>query len=53
MEDDHSAAVIVKIKNWPCKISTYTLQQNDPTAHARVVAIHEAYKLLNSFQLDG
>lgn len=26
---------------------------NDPTAHAEVVAIREACKVLNSFQLDG
>lgn len=26
---------------------------NDPTAHAEVIAIREACKLLNSFQLDG
>lgn len=45
--------VIVKNGQIIGKGSNMVLKTNDPTAHAEVVAIREACKNLNNFQLDG
>ncbi len=46
-------AVVVKDgKIIACGINQVTIN-NDPTAHAEVVAIRAACKILNTFQLDG
>jgi guanine deaminase len=46
-------AVIVKDGKIIGQGSNQVTSSNDPTAHAEVVAIREACKNLNSFQLDG
>jgi len=46
-------AVIVKNGEIIARGSNHVTSWNDPTAHAEVVAIREACKHLNSFQLDG
>ncbi|NTW23390.1 MAG: nucleoside deaminase [Lentimicrobium sp.] len=46
-------AVIVKDGIIVAKGSNHVTTWNDPTAHAEVVAIREACKNLNSYQLDG
>ncbi|MGE5106604.1 MAG: nucleoside deaminase [Sphingobacteriales bacterium] len=46
-------AVIVKDGKIIARGANCVTLHNDPTAHAEVVAIREACKLLNSFQLDG
>lgn len=46
-------AVVVKDGKIVGKGSNSVLRTNDPTAHAEVVAIRDACKNLNTFQLDG
>lgn len=46
-------AVIVKDGKIIARGVNQVTSSNDPTAHAEVVAIREACKELNSFQLDG
>jgi tRNA(Arg) A34 adenosine deaminase TadA len=46
-------AVIVKDGNIIGEGSNQVLNTNDPTAHAEIVAIRQATKHLNSFQLEG
>jgi tRNA(Arg) A34 adenosine deaminase TadA len=46
-------AVIVKDGKIIARGINQVTTSNDPTAHAEVVAIREACKILNSFQLDG
>jgi len=46
-------AVVVKDGRIIARGVNNVTSHNDPTAHAEVVAIREACKLLNSFQLDG
>ncbi len=46
-------AVIVKDGKIIARGANSVTAQNDPTAHAEVVAIREACKTLNTFQLDG
>lgn len=46
-------AVVVKDGKIIARGVNNVTTQNDPTAHAEVVAIREACKALNSFQLDG
>jgi len=46
-------AVIVKDGKIIAEGSNHVTTDNDPTAHAEVVAIRAACKKLNSFQLDG
>ncbi|MCB9015456.1 MAG: nucleoside deaminase [Lentimicrobiaceae bacterium] len=46
-------AVIVKDGQIIARGSNHVTIWNDPTAHAEVVAIREACKQLDSFQLDG
>ncbi|MBS4014288.1 MAG: nucleoside deaminase [Bacteroidetes bacterium] len=46
-------AVIVKNGEIISACANKVTSTNDPTAHAEVVAIREACKKLNSFQLDG
>jgi guanine deaminase len=46
-------AVIVKDGKIIAKGSNRVTSTNDPTAHAEVVAIREACKVLNTFQLTG
>ncbi|NJO43984.1 MAG: nucleoside deaminase [Cyanobacteria bacterium CRU_2_1] len=46
-------AVIVKNGQIIAKGCNQVIATNDPTAHAEVVAIREASKVLNSFQLTG
>jgi len=46
-------AVVVKDGKIIGKGSNQVTSSNDPTAHAEVVAIREACKNLNSFQLEG
>ncbi len=45
--------VIVKDRKIVAKGSNLVTSSNDPTAHAEVVAIREACKTLNTFQLTG
>ena len=47
------AAVIVKDGKILATGVNQVILTNDPTAHAEVVAIRNACKTLNSFQLDG
>lgn len=46
-------AVVVKDGKIIARGVNMVTTNNDPTAHAEVVAIREACKILNSFQLDG
>src|SRR5688572_3109691 len=46
-------AVIVKNGKIIARGANSVLSNNDPTAHAEVVAIREACNVLGSFQLDG
>ena len=46
-------AVVVKNGKIIGKGSNQVTSSNDPTAHAEIVAIRDACKNLNSFQLDG
>jgi guanine deaminase len=46
-------AVIVKDGKIIAKGNNQVLKENDPTAHAEVVAIREACKALGTFQLEG
>ena len=46
-------AVIVKDNKIIARGVNKVTSNNDPTAHAEVVAIREACKILNTFQLDG
>lgn len=46
-------AVVVKDGKIIARGFNKVVSSNDPTAHAEVVAIREACKVLNSFQLDG
>ncbi len=46
-------AVVVKDGKIIARGVNQVSSHNDPTAHAEVVAIREACKILNSFQLDG
>ncbi len=46
-------AVIVKDGEIIGEGSNHVLANNDPTAHAEIMAIREACKNLSSFQLDG
>ena len=46
-------AVIVKDDKIIAEAYNEVTSSNDPTAHAEIVAIREACKNLNSFQLDG
>ena len=46
-------AVIVKDGNIISKAYNQVTATNDPTAHAEVVAIRDACKQLNTFQLEG
>lgn len=46
-------AVIVKDDKIIAEAYNQVTSSNDPTAHAEIVAIREACKNLNSFQLDG
>lgn len=46
-------AVVVKNGKIIARGSNQVTSSNDPTAHAEVVAIREACKVLGTFQLDG
>jgi len=46
-------AVVVKDGKVIARGFNRVIETNDPTAHAEVVAIREACKVLNNFQLDG
>jgi tRNA(Arg) A34 adenosine deaminase TadA len=46
-------AVVVKDGKIIARGYNKVISSNDPTAHAEVVAIREACKVLNTFQLDG
>ncbi len=46
-------AVVVKDGKIIARGYNKVISSNDPTAHAEVVAIREACKVLNNFQLDG
>ena len=46
-------AVVVKDGKIIARGANSVTRENDPTAHAEVVAIRNACKTLNSFQLDG
>lgn len=47
------AAVVVKDGKIIAQGTNLVTSTNDPTAHAEVVAIREACRVLNSFQLEG
>ena len=47
------AAVIVKNDKIIARGTNLVSNANDPTAHAEIMAIREACKILNSFQLNG
>ncbi|KIC91613.1 nucleoside deaminase [Flavihumibacter sp. ZG627] len=56
MEDGHGGPFgCVIVKDGKVLVATHNkvLSTNDPTAHAEVVAIREACRLLNDFQLTG
>ena len=46
-------AVIVKDGKIVGKGSNHVLENNDPTAHAEIIAIREASKTLNTYDLSG
>lgn len=46
-------AVIVKNGEIIARGSNHVISENDPTAHAEVVAIRKACKVLGNFQLEG
>lgn len=46
-------AVIVKDGQIIARANNQVLKNNDPTAHAEIMAIREACKALGTFQLDG
>ncbi len=46
-------AVIVKNGEIIARGTNHVISENDPTAHAEVVAIREACKILGNFQLEG
>jgi tRNA(Arg) A34 adenosine deaminase TadA len=46
-------AVIVKNGEIIARGANHVISDNDPTAHAEVVAIREACKVLGNFQLEG
>ena len=46
-------AVVVKDGKIIARGNNQVTTNNDPTAHAEVIAIREACKVLNTFQLDG
>lgn len=46
-------AIVVKDGKIIARGYNKVISSNDPTAHAEVVAIREACKVLNTFQLDG
>jgi tRNA(Arg) A34 adenosine deaminase TadA len=47
------AALIVKDNNIIASGTNLVTSLNDPTAHAEIIAIREACKILGSFQLEG
>ncbi len=47
------AAIIVKDNNIIASGTNLVTYSNDPTAHAEIVAIREACKILGSFRLEG
>jgi tRNA(Arg) A34 adenosine deaminase TadA len=56
MDGNHGGpfgAVVVKDNKIIAKGYNQVTSSNDPTAHAEVVAIREACKVLNTFQLEG
>ncbi|WP_319501586.1 nucleoside deaminase [uncultured Draconibacterium sp.] len=56
MDGNHGGpfgAVVVKGNQIIAKGYNQVTSSNDPTAHAEVVAIREACKVLNTFQLEG
>lgn len=56
MDGNHGGpfgAVVVKDNKIIAKGYNQVTSSNDPTAHAEVVAIREACKALNTFQLEG
>ena len=47
------AAIVVKSGTVIARGTNLVTSRNDPTAHAEIVAIREACKVLKSFQLEG